>query len=205
MRGEEAPIRPVGVVEGMKGLDTAILVERCRKGDALAWEALVRQFQSRIYGLAFYYLKDAEEARDLAQEIFVRLYQNLDNFKQTQNFVPWMLSIARNCSIDRLRRLKVRPRTSWTEETPEPEDHGPNPEQAYETQNRKRLVYNALEKLSLQSREMILLKEIQGLKIREIAQVLALPQGTVKSRFGRARLELARAVMELEPAYGRSE
>lgn len=167
----------------------------------MAWETLVRRFQSRIYALAVYYVRDPEEARDLAQEVFVRIYRNLDKCKNTDTFVAWMLAMGRNCCIDRLRRMKARPQTAWSEDQPDVVDQSPTPEEACRTKDHKALVYKALEKLSLQSREVILLKEIQGLKIREIASMLALPQGTVKSRFGRARVELAQAVLELEPGF----
>jgi RNA polymerase sigma-70 factor (ECF subfamily) len=89
--------------------DLATLVERCRRGDDLAWEAFVRRFQARIYGLAFHYLRDSEEARDVAQEIFIQIYRKLDSFRENENPVPWILRVGRNLCIDRLRRLKARP------------------------------------------------------------------------------------------------
>ncbi len=185
-------------------LDVPVLLNRCRAGDALAWEALVRRYQARIYGLAFYYLRDPEEARDCAQEIFVRIYQGLDSCADDRTFTPWMLTMGRNCCIDRLRRQAKRP-LSTDELNPwerSPRDEGPNPEETLAADTRRRLIYRALEKLSLQSREIIVLKEIQGLKFREIATMLGLPIGTVKSRSGRARIELAKAVVALDSSYG---
>lgn len=177
-------------------------MQRCRQGDALAWESLVRRFQSRVYGVAFHYLRDADEARDLAQEVFVRIYQRLDTFTG-EAFVPWMLRLARNRCIDRLRRVKARPPATdlpADEETPLP-DPGPSPEDAWLSDQRKRLVYRAMERLSEQNREIILLKEIQGLNLKEIAELLGVPVGTVKSRSNRARIELARQVVSLDPSY----
>jgi RNA polymerase sigma-70 factor (ECF subfamily) len=180
------------------------IVERCRKGDALAWEALVRQFQARVYGIAFHYLRDADEARDLAQEVFVKVYRNLHTFSG-EAFLPWLLRLARNGAIDRLRRKKARPPAT---DLPVDENFGlpapgPSPEAAWFSDTRKKLVYRALGRMSEHHRELILLKEIQGLNLNEISEMLGVPVGTVKSRSSRARLELARRVVEIDPSYGR--
>ena len=90
-------------------MELETLLERCRAGDELAWEALVRRFQGKVFALAYHYLRDREEARDVAQETFIRIYKGLEGFQDSERFLPWMVRIARNCSIDRVRRLKVRP------------------------------------------------------------------------------------------------
>ena len=179
------------------------LVERCRQGDPLAWEALVRQFQTRVYGVAYHYLRDPEEARDLAQDVFVKVYRRLDSFVGDA-FLPWLLRMARNGAIDRLRRIKARPPASDVpiEESVELPAPGPTPETAWVTDTRKQLVHRALGRLSDKNREIILLKEIQGFHLEEIATMLDLSIGTVKSRSHRARLELAKQVVELDPTYG---
>ena len=184
--------------------DLATLVDRCRRGDDLAWEAFVRRFQARIYGLAFHYLRDPEEARDVAQEIFVQIYRKLDTFRENENPVPWMLRVGRNLCIDRLRRIKARPPSADipAEEATELTATGPSPEESAETEVRRRLVYRALDGMSDRNREMILLKEIQGLKLDEIAKLLKEPLGTIKSRSNRARVELAARVRALDPSYG---
>ena len=89
-------------------LDQDTLLERCRQGDDLAWEALVRQYQGRVFGIALHFLREREEARDAAQEIFLRVYTRLDGLVEGQAFLPWLLRLARNCCIDRLRRREVR-------------------------------------------------------------------------------------------------
>jgi len=185
-------------------LDVATLVQRCRRGDALAWEALVRRFQSRVYSVAYHYVRNAEEARDLAQEVFVRIYERLDGFHGEDRFLPWLLSLTRNACIDRLRRIKARPPASdlRVEDGPEIPAGEPSPEQATEEAARRRLLYEALDGMSARSREVILLKEIQGLKLEEISTMLALPIGTVKSRSNRARLELASRIRRLDPSFG---
>ena len=90
-------------------MDLAGLLERCRRGDELAWELLVRQFQGRIYGVAYHYVGNSEDARDLAQEIFVRIYQKLGQLPDADAFLPWSIRITRNACIDHLRRRKARP------------------------------------------------------------------------------------------------
>jgi RNA polymerase sigma-70 factor (ECF subfamily) len=183
--------------------DIEAIVERCREGDPLAWETLVRRHQARVYSVAYHYLRDSEEARDLAQDVFVRVYEKLDTFTGGA-FLPWLLRLARNCAVDRLRRKKARPPSSDVSA-----DAGANladgrrgPEEEWLADARKRLVHAALGRLSEQNREVILLKEIQGLQIQEIAEVLGVPVGTVKSRSNRARIALARKVLELDPSYG---
>ncbi len=196
---QRPPIRfGVGVV------DVTTLIARCRQGDALAWEALVRGYQGRILGLARHYMRDPEEARDVAQEIFIRVYERLDSFQGGEKFVPWMLSLARNCCIDRLRRIKVRTPEHAVpiEDDPQIPAEGPNAEQQAQSGESHELLYAALDKMTETNREIILLKEIQGLKIEEISTILSVPIGTVKSRSNRARNELARRIRILDPSYG---
>jgi RNA polymerase sigma-70 factor (ECF subfamily) len=183
------------------------LLRRCREGDALAWEALVRQFQGRVYGLAFFYLGEAEEARDLAQDVFVRLYRNLDRCTDDDTFVPWLIQITRNAAVDRLRRLMARPhrRGISLEAARDLVAATPGPHEEMLRRRRRDLVRRALGRLSVLSREIILLREIQGLSLETIASLVKAPVGTVKSRSHRARGELARvlaAMLKDEPGVG---
>lgn len=184
-------------------IDEAALVERCRQGDDLAWEWLVRRSQGRVYGLAYHYLGSVEDARDVAQEAFVRAYRQLASF-EGDRFMAWLLRITRNLCIDQLRRRKTRPPAEdlRADADAAPRDAAPDPEQAWLADARRRLVYRALRRLDGANREVILLKDIQGLKLGEIAGMLGLPIGTVKSRAHRARLELARQVVAIDPSYG---
>ena len=185
-------------------LDVSTLVERCRQGDDLAWEALVRRFQSRVFGLAYHYMRNAEEARDVAQDIFIRIYQRLDTFEGSETFIPWMLRLARNVCIDSLRRRKARPPAS--SETEDDALHmvavGPTPEDAASARSTRQLLYRAMDRMSESDREILLLKEIQGLKVEEVSTLLGIPIGTVKSRCHRARLELVSKIRRLDPSYG---
>jgi len=184
--------------------DLASILDRCRQGDELAWEALVRRYQSRIYATALQYVRDSDEALDLAQDIFVRVYKRLETFQGHETFLPWLMRLSRNAAIDHLRRRKARPprRDIQVEDDPPLADTKPLPDVDWESRSRRQLVHDALGKLTSTNREMILLKEIQGLNLKEIAEILGIPVGTVKSRANRARLELAQAILSLDPSAG---
>jgi RNA polymerase sigma-70 factor (ECF subfamily) len=185
-------------------LDLDLLLDRCRLGDELAWEALVRRYQGRVFAVALHYTRHREEARDTAQEVFVRLYRRLDTVRDSATFLPWLIRLTRNLAIDHLRRLRVRtPETEVAiDQAPEQAAAGPSPEDGSLADDRVGLLHRALARLGAASREIILLKDIQELTLAEIASMLELPLGTVKSRSHRARLELAEAVRALDPSYG---
>jgi RNA polymerase sigma-70 factor (ECF subfamily) len=175
-------------------MELSTLLERCCEGNELAWEALVRQFQARIYGIAYHYVGNAEDARDLAQEAFIRIYQNLALSPGETLFLPWIIRITRNACIDHLRRKKARPPAHdiAADEMLTLQAPGGDPDKLYAADSRKRLVHSALQEMSHLNREIILLKDIQGLGLEEIAAMINVPLGTVKSRCNRARIELAR-------------
>jgi RNA polymerase sigma-70 factor (ECF subfamily) len=179
-------------------VDLDFVLQRCREGDQLAWEALVREFQGRVYGIACHYLGNSEDARDIAQEVFVRIYRNLGPEIDRQRFVPWLIRVSRNACIDHLRRRKARPAAQETPETSRALIDGrQNPEEQWAANSRKRLIYRAMQQLSRLNREIILLKDILGLPLEQISSLLKVPLGTVKSRSNRARIELAEKVLAL--------
>ncbi len=185
-------------------LELDAILDRCRQGDNLAWEALIKQTQSRVYGLALHYVRNPEEASDLAQEIFIKIYKNLNKVESGSAFIPWVIRLSRNTCIDRLRRIKARPpaRDQVIDEDLQLTSATPSPEESWGAERHKQLVYQAMGNLSEQNREILLLKEIQQLKLTEIASMLGLPVGTIKSRASRARVELAKSVLSLDPSYG---
>lgn len=181
-------------------MDQAQLLQRCQAGDELAWEVLVRTHQGRVCAIAWHYLGDQDEALDLAQDIFVRVYRSLDTCTEPDRFEHWLLRIVRNGCIDRLRRRKARPprQDIPADEMTSLASQAADPEQQWLSTSRQKLVHSALQRLSEINREIIVLKDIQGLPLEQIATMLDLPLGTVKSRSSRARVELARAIVELE-------
>ncbi len=169
------------------------LLAQVRQGDELAWEAFVRHHQGRVFGLAYHYTTHADDAQDLAQEVFVRIYQHVDRIPPAAEIVPWLLRITRNACIDFLRRQKARP-PAWDiplEDCLGLASSDAGPHAAHEARERLRGLHLALRELSDLSREMILLKDVHGLSLDHIARILGVPLGTVKSRSNRARLELA--------------
>lgn len=182
----------------MVDLDT--LLARCRGGDALAWEALVRRFEARIYGFAMHYLRDREEARDVSQEIFMKMYEHLGGVRDGRTYLSWMLRLARNCCIDRIRSRKARAHevTGNLEPATGLLSTHASPEDSLLEDARRTLLYRALATLTARNREIVLLKDIRQLNLEEISTRLGLPLGTVKSRSNRARSELAKAVRTLE-------
>jgi RNA polymerase sigma-70 factor (ECF subfamily) len=183
-------------------MDEAGLLEQCRRGDGLAWETLVRSYQSSVIAVTRHYLGDLEEARDTAQDVFVRLYENLDTFSGGDSFKPWLLRMARNASIDRIRRMKARPPVRDVPVDDARLASRGDPEASAAAAARENLLHRALARIADHHREVVLLKEIQGLTLEEIAELLGLPLGTVKSRSARARLELAQVIRALDSSLG---
>lgn len=188
----------------MDATELAALVEPCRSGDAQAWETFVRGLQGRIFALSYSYVGDREEARDLAQEIFVRLYETRDQWAPGDEFLPWLFRVARNRSVDYLRRRKVRtPARVVPEETlDELPDHAPTAEAQVVAADRRSLLHAAMRGLSAINREIVVLRDVHGLSVRHVADILAIPAGTVKSRASRARVELAERVLALSRGRG---
>jgi len=180
------------------------LIQHCKRGDALAWEQMVREFQPRILGLAYYFLRDRSEAEDCTQEAFIKIHRGLAGFQgSVDEYVPWMLKIARNCSLDRLRstKRKVLGDRRVEQELLVDVSNVEGPEAALSTQqsqlHKRERIYSVLDQFSEESREIILLKDIQGLKNEAVAKMLDISIGTVKSRSSRARTKLAKALSSL--------
>ncbi len=165
-----------------------------------------------MYALCCCYLHNTAEAEEVAQETFVQVFRNLSQFSgPATGLTPWLLAITRHCCIDRYRHNSVRISTQpFTNGAPPHTDiddaadeeapwHSSDlsPEQTLATQQETHMLYRALQQTSPETRDLILLKDIQGLKIEEVAHILDLPVGTVKSKWHRAKLELAQTIVQL--------
>jgi RNA polymerase sigma-70 factor (ECF subfamily) len=172
----------------------------------VAWEAFVRQTQGRLFALAYSYAGDREDARDLAQEIFVRLYEARSQWPCGDEFLPWLFRVARNRSVDYLRRRAVRRPASVAEEAEISElpDPAAGAEARAIESDRRGLLHAALRGLSAINREIVVLRDVQGLPIQQVASILGVPLGTVKSRASRARVELAERVLALARGRGQA-
>lgn len=178
----------------------ATLIERCRAGDELAWEGFVRRYQGKIFGLACTYVVDRDDAADLAQEIFIRLFETRARWARGEEFVPWMFQVARNRAVDFVRRRNVRrPAVAVpAEDAALATAPGENPEAQTIGRAREGLLRAALARVSAISRDVLVLRDMEGLSVEETARALGVPAGTVKSRASRARAELAERVLAID-------
>jgi RNA polymerase sigma-70 factor (ECF subfamily) len=168
------------------------LVARSRDGDREAFATLVRKYQSKVLTLATRILDNRSEAEDIAQDIFVKVFQSLHEFRGASRFSTWLYRITVNHCLNCLRRRTRQQQTlvlsepaEWIQESP-----ASNPYRTLEQKERWTLVQAKLQELSPEHRTIILLRDFEGLSYDEIADVLQLESGTVKSRLHRARMEL---------------
>ncbi|HVW83891.1 MAG TPA: sigma-70 family RNA polymerase sigma factor [Bryobacteraceae bacterium] len=173
------------------------LVERCLSGDDAAWEHLVRQHTRRVYGLCYRFTGKDSEAQDLTQDVFLRVFRALSGFRSTEgSFATWLTRLTRNLLIDHYRRTRNERVTDSIEEQLPRVEEGfvsvSRPDAALAGREASELLQGALSRLSPELRETIILRDLQEMEYREIAQILGIPEGTVKSRLNRGRAELAR-------------
>lgn len=160
-----------------------------QQGDRKAYEALVRRYQDRVYRHLLHLTGSREEALELAQEAFIRAWQALPDWRPDAQFGTWLMRIASNAALDVLRRRKVVTFVPLEEDYDRPA-HAPGPEAALETRRRLQALDAALAQLTPAHREILLLREVDGLGYGELGEVLAIDEGTVKSRLARARAAL---------------
>jgi RNA polymerase sigma-70 factor, ECF subfamily len=176
------------------------LIQRCLQGDQLAWDAIVQRYRRKVFNVAYKFVGKQEEAEDLTQDIFLKVFKSLGTFDRRANFQTWLISVSRNLCIDHYRSVRQERQAI---------DHGvdpnalsaaspePGPVAALEQQDRVALLREALNALSAPLRAAVLMRDIQELSYHEIAERLRLPEGTVKSRINRGRTELARQIRKM--------
>jgi RNA polymerase sigma-70 factor (ECF subfamily) len=176
------------------------LIERCLKGDQRAWDEIVRLYWRRVFNVAYKFVGRQDEAEDLAQDIFLKLFKSLKTFDRRANFSTWLISVSRNLCIDHYRSVR-RERDLVTHDVDVVSLARPSaldsPQVALERRDRVALLRAALDKLAPSLRTAVMLRDIQELSYQEIAETLGVPEGTVKSRINRGRTELARQIARL--------
>lgn len=184
------------------------LIQQAKAGDRDAFAALVTEYETKIYHLALRYLSDREDAMDASQEVFLRVFRFLPGFQEESGFSTWIYRIAVNVCKDMLSRRTRQRETSleidgeedrYSMELP---DERYQPERVAEQRERKRLLAQAIQSLPEPQRMMILLRDVQGLSYDEIAQILSLEPGTVKSRLFRARDALRKKLLQNGNIFG---
>ena len=188
----------------MEEQQTGALVRRCLAGDAGAWEELVRLYNRRIYNLCYRFTNSADDAQDLTQDVFIRVYRTMSSYNIEKGaFNTWLTTLARNLLVDHFRRSKqdrvtdsidagLREEEDSLSIGDRLEDTRPSPDDRLASRETQAMVRAALGRISPDLREAVILRDLQDMDYKEIAVVLRVPEGTVKSRINRGRMELAR-------------
>lgn len=179
-------------------------------GDSQAWQQLVASQHRRIYAICYRFTGSGTDAEDLTQEVFLKLYRNLSSFDtQKGSFQTWITTLARNLLVDHFRRTRLDRASDSLDVSFDGEDGSPtlgdrlaakgiSQEQHVAGLELKAAIQNALKQLSPELREAVILRDLEDMDYKEIAQVLRIPEGTVKSRISRGRGELARLLERIE-------
>lgn len=183
------------------------LVQACRAGQTEAFGVLVRRYQDRLYPTILRLLGSPEDAQDVLQDSFVRAFEKLDQFHGESSFYTWIYRIAVNLALSEYRRHRQRGRDRWSDPASlslaaEPVDDSPetDPAIALERVERELIVQTALNELGPEHRAVVVLKDFDGRRYEEIASLLEIPIGTVRSRLHRARSELRERLRSLVDA-----
>ena len=177
------------------------LIEQCLAGDQLAWEQIVRQNWRKVFNVAYKFVGKHDEAEDLTQDIFLKIFKALASFDRRANFQTWIISISRNLCIDHYRSVRKERQTiardvDSNDLQPIATERGPYAQA--EHQDLRAQLRQALETLPVTLRTAVVLRDLQELSYQEIADRLGLPEGTVKSRINRGRIELAHQLKRLQ-------
>ena len=176
------------------------VIQRCLAGDQDAWAAIVRQHWRKVFNIAYKFTGKHDEAEDLTQDVFLKIFKSLNTFDRRANFQTWLVSVSRNLCIDHYRSVRKERETIDRDVDPgelTPAAQTTSPFAALEQRDRVELLKRALDQLPPTLRSAVLLRDIQELSYQEIADRLHLPEGTVKSRINRGRTELARQIRRL--------
>ena len=212
--------------KAMEQQRAAALVKRCVAGDTAAWEETVETHHRRIYNLCFRFTGSASDAEDLTQEVVIKIYRTLKSYDTGKgSFTTWITTLTRNLLVDHYRSRRQDRVTDSLDEPVDAAvsfsgsgssasssysysssssskaqsvpDPGAGPETRMQQRDTQRVVQQALAKLSPELREAVILRDLQDMDYREIAHILSVPEGTVKSRINRGRTELARLLQRI--------
>ena len=188
----------MGDEDTLNGTDEKALVARCRQGEDEAWRELVDLFGQKIYSVAYHFTLKREDAEELAQEIFLKIFENLHRYDGSFPLTAWIVSLSRNLCIDRYRRRKREKSFRFvTDDAVAPMLRSKDDPAADALKNeRTKILFSALAEIPEDLAEILVLRDLDGLAYEEIGLALELPDGTVKSRLFRARTEVARKIRE---------
>ncbi len=184
---------------------TEALIERCLTGDQSAWDAIVQRHWRKVFNVAYKFVGRHDEAEDLTQDIFLKVFRSIGTFDRRANFQTWLISVSRNLCIDHYRSLRKERQTvdrNVDAGSLTPVSSEMSAETRLEMRDRAAMLREAMDTLPSTLRTAVLMRDIRELSYQEIATELDLPEGTVKSRINRGRTELAR---QLERVRARLE
>ena len=192
----------MGAAKILTAVDGTELVRRCRAGDGAAWEEIVSTYSRRIYNLAYRFTSRTDAAEDLTQEVFVRVYRSLDQYDAKQGDLQnWLMRLARNLIIDDYRRRQRAPQNTHAEDLEGHTYHlrasEASPQKEMERRELGQQVQAGIDKLPSDLRTCVILRDIEELSYQEIVELLKIPEGTVKSRINRGRIELAKILRRM--------
>jgi RNA polymerase sigma-70 factor, ECF subfamily len=185
------------------------LVRRCVAGDAVAWEEIVQRYHRRVFNICYRFAGTSDDAQDLTQEVFIKMYRTLNSYDVERGaFMTWLTTMTRNLLVDHFRKTKQDRVTDSIDAAPSEhedamplsdriEDQSAPPDARVQSREAREAVHQALQKLSPELREAVILRDLRDMDYRDIAAVLKVPEGTVKSRINRGRAELARLLQRI--------
>ena len=182
----------------------AELLRAVIEGDTTAYRGLVEKYQGRVYSMVYGMLRNREDARDVTQEAFVKGFRNLQSFRLESSFYTWLYRIAMNLAIDHTRKKKRQAAAGFDEGIAARDldgaiselHHGDSPRKSLERKKLMSVIMDALEKLPADQKQVILLRELEGLSYKEISDIMEVPEGTVMSRLYYARKKLQKLLAD---------
>mgnify|MGYP005758683759 CR=1 FL=1 len=185
---------------------TDILIKSALKGDMQSFEELIYQYEKKVYNVALRVFKNPEDAKDISQDVFIKIYKNLDKFDNKSSFSTWIYRITTNTCIDELRKRKGKETVSIDNDIEDDEgrfkrefaDNEPTPEEKVISKEGESEIIKSMNTLSDEHRTIIVMRDIEGLSYTEISEIIGVSIGTVKSRISRARLQLKNIILKRE-------
>lgn len=180
-------------------MDDKHILVRAKRGELDAFEELVRRYEKRVYAVALRSSGSPEDAADIVQEVFLRAWRSIESFRGDSGFSTWLFRITMNMCVDFARHKHSQPQTQSIVDEEENErqvpDTAPTPEEHLENREMGRELAAALDEISEEHRRIVLLRDVSGMSYTEIADVLEISEGTVKSRLSRARIALRKVLL----------
>lgn len=192
----------MGAARSLATNEGAELVRRCRSGDGAAWEEIVQSYSRRVYNLAYRFTSRADSAEDLTQDVFIRVFRSLEQYDARQGDLQnWLMRLARNLIIDDYRKRQRAPQDEAADDLEDHKYHLRTADSSVQREMERRelgaQVQAGIDKLSPDLRTCVILRDIEELSYQEIVDLLKIPEGTVKSRINRGRIELAKILRRI--------